>query len=239
MKSIIRNIMAIIIITCHSLHCTPDFIALARAITVSCRHAKTSSARDTLMREFKKHQSESASFDTRTLSTIVTAYHYKNETLLFEQHSNTLYDAVQMFSDTPGFSQKIFQLLENAEDASFIQGHMFELETALKLHEQEEYIQHFGYTFRCPVTLVERSADLVTADYLVECKNIRWSNYHLSSESSKAIRKQLRSYKLFEQDPNYNRANRTFLLWSKQPITPAWRAWLEENEIAYEEDSGH
>ncbi len=202
-------------------------IELALAITTANHEIAANSARYALLKEFKENPTTHA----KTLATIVTAYHYDNPTLLYCKHSHTLYGAIERFSKTPGFSHKIYELISNADNESFIQGHMYELEKAIELDQHGETITHFGYEFSSKRGRTTRSIDLATESQFIECKNINWALY--KEEDAIKIAIQLKKYQKFSQRSGHGKS---FVLHSKQPITPCWKKWLNENKIQYIEE---
>ena len=201
---------------------------LAKAITKSS-YCSRNNARETLLHSLKDHTST----DIKTLSCVFTAFHYKNDTLL-SQHSDTIYEAIERFSKTPGFTGKIHTLLTYANHPSIIKGHIFEVETALSFDEHEEKITNFSYDFKCAKNQIEGSIDLATENYLIECKDVQWEKYIKQDSLKKAnkIKAQLLKYQAFTKEPANNQ-NRTLLLVSKQPIPDAWKNWLNEKHIEH------
>lgn len=234
MKSSIR-ITCFLIACCITSSAYPNkhLLKLALAVSASPTKSHRTYAREILMQEFKNISYA----NTQTLAAIVTAYHYKNETHLYAEHSGTLYEAIDNFSGTSGFPHKIYQLLNSAENPSFVKGHMYELETALALKERRETVTHFDYEFFCPTRECKCSIDLVTKNHLIECKNIAWDAYKLNNRNqSNKLQAQLLSYRSLVDDEE-NEENLSFTLISKQPITQEWKEWLDENDIEYAE--GH
>lgn len=225
----ITSLVIICFIT-NAAHPTNHLIKLAEAISASPNKSKRTYARDSLMQEFKNIRYANA----RTLSTIVTTYHYKNETSLYREYADTLYEAIDNFSKTAGFARKIYQLLHNADNTFFIKGHMYELETAIALKEDGETVTDFDYEFFCPQRGCTCSIDLVTEHYLIECKNIAWNAYALNNRHrTTQLQDQLLSYKALSNDENEK--NLSFMLYSKKPITREWKEWLDEHDIEYVE----
>jgi hypothetical protein len=214
-----------------SAHTTPQLnhiLCLATAIMKAPHEAKRNQARDQLLQIFKQNPKANSSL----LSTVITAYHHKKDTLLYSQYADTLNDAVRFFSPRLGFAEKISELLSHANDESFIKGHMYELETALKLEKRGDMVTCFGYSFYSPLTKNKRTIDLATQSQLVECKNIRWKLYNNDNqESTLKIKQQLICY----QSLSLNVSALRFVLHSKQPITRIWKRWLDDNHIEYEE----
>lgn len=224
--------LTIICLIINTAHPSSHLIKLAQAISASPTKTKRTYARDSLMQEFKNIRYANA----RTLSTIVTTYHYKNETSLYSEHAGTLYEAIDNFSTSSGFARKIYELLHNSDNTSFIRGHMYELETAIALKDDGEIVTDFDYEFLCPHRSCTRSIDLVTERCLIECKNITWSAYSLNNRHrTTQLQDQLLSYKAFSNDEDENENIFSFLLYSKQPIPNEWKKWLDDNEIEYVE----
>jgi hypothetical protein len=225
-----------IIIPCGSsslfIHASPgsnSLIQLAQKVT-NARHTEINNARQELLTAFKDAQNTNA----RTLSEILTAYHHNKATLLYPKHATTLHTAIDTFAQKPGFQHKIYELLLYADIESYIQGHIYEIEKALELHQNGESITHFGYQFQCSLSGTRRSIDLATESHLIECKNINWGIY--IGDSVTNIKNQLKSYKEHAKALSQIDSKKKFVLHSKQKISDDWLEWLDENEIAYEED---
>lgn len=207
-----------------------NLLHLAKVIVNAPRRATRNEARTKLLQGLKENHVT----DAGVLSTVINAYHHKKDTLLYPEHAQTLHEAVNFFSKRPGFSKKISELLSHANDESFIKGHMYELETALKLEKRGEKITHFGYSFYCPIAKQERTIDLATQSRLIECKSIYWTAYNDKyPQSTLKIQEQLMSYKFL----SLGNDALPFVLQSKKPINPDWKKWLDDNEIKYEEDN--
>jgi|GEM_PF-2617464 hypothetical protein len=228
-----RNIRLIALITalsCSVATCAPqkNLLQLAHSIVKGSQSGRKK-ARTKLL-EALKHPDN---VDVPTLSYIFTAFHYQKNTHLFEHYSGTVYEAIEHFTQTPGFLEKMHDLLLYANHPSFAKGHMYELEAALTREENGNRVIEFCHDFYCKRTRRIRSIDLVTNKHFIECKNINWG-LHRTGIKAERIQNQLLSYKAFTQSPD-NDKKRTLLLVSKQPISDQWKDWLEEHKIAYEE----
>lgn len=207
-------------------------IKLSGAVSAARTESERACARKQLIGAFKKIQYA----DNKTLSKIVTAYHHENETLLSKNHGDTLYRAIDTFSETPGFASQIYELLHNADNESFVKGHLYEFETALALEKKGESVSHFNYDFICPNRQCTAKIDLATKSHFIECKNIRWESYKVNNSSrAKKIKAQLLSYQEMVNDLDQKEERPSFKLYSKTEITPEWKKWLDKNNIEYEE----
>lgn len=207
-------------------------IKLFAAISAAHTESQRAYAREQLMGAFKGIEDA----NKETLSKIVTAYHHENETLLSKNHGNTLYSAIDTFSETPGFASQIYELLHNADNESFVNGHLYEFETALALEKKGESVTHFNYDFICLARKCTAKIDLATKSHFIECKNIRWKSYKVNNSiRAKKIKAQLLSYQKMVNDLDQKEERPSFKLYSKTEITREWKKWLDKNNIEYEE----
>jgi hypothetical protein len=150
-------------------------------------------------------------------------------------HAAKLLHAIDLFHNIPGFSETLTNLVRQTHNSIVpSNGFLYEIETALAMHEQfNEPIIAFGRRHASPRTSRNREIDVDTEHYCIECKSIRWSNLH--SDGEKKVKWQLSDeQKIIEEENRRNRSSKTFILFSKQPIPPAWRTWLESEHIAYD-----
>lgn len=218
-----------------SSYCTPTqktLLILTKAITRFDLQEKAV-ARAAMLSVFEKNKP----IDRKTLLSVVKAYHHDHETLL-SPHVPTINQSIAYFHDRLGLSGKLCMLLRNADNASLVKGHIYELETAIKLYKQKEEITQFGYPFICPHTHSKRAIDLATHHSFIECKNICWSKFNPLSTNAQnvhCIQKQLLSYRYYADGRGL-----PFILHSKQSIPVKWQQWLMQNKIAYDHsDAGN
>jgi hypothetical protein len=217
-----------LILFSYSAHANTILLGFAKAITTQSYRDRRFT-RECLLNAFKNVECANA----RTLSIILTSYHHKMETLIYPAYADTLHDAIDRFSETPGFTNKIYELLCHAGSATFVKGHMYEIEKALELKKNGESITHFGREFYCPLTRAIRSIDLLTKTELIECKNINWNAYIKEKQCSTInLKEQLLSHRALSE-----RDGMPYVLHSKQKIPAAWQEWLECKKITYHDDT--
>jgi len=222
----IRTLLFYLSFLFYHIQTSPHLLGLAQAIAQlpnTTKHA----ARATILKACRE-------FDSERIAVIAAHYHQQQGTLLGQYYLQTLYVAIKQFATQHGFAEKICDLSSAADTPSFVKGHMYEVETALSLHDQGEKITHFGYSFYCNHTHTNRSIDIATTSQLIECKNINWKSYKNNSKFTRKIKRQLMSYQTLSLE---NDDELPFLLYSKQPITNDWKAWLDDNNIEYKEDN--
>lgn len=125
-------------------------------------------------------------------------------------------------------------LINNAQTHGTARGAMFELEVALKLHENGESVKRLGQVFREFIpkrkSIRKVEIDIVTPLKLVECKNVCW--HKIKNFNFGKLRSQIAMGNDLAQV-----LNKKYEFHSKFTIPNELKKWLIKNNITFTE--GH
>lgn len=143
---------------------------------------------------------------------------------------SALQQSLSRFEETPGYNENLRLIVIKPYDEGLVNGHAYEIERALALADIGEPILGFNVTLR--TRHLRREFDVLTQNYAIECKNIRWKN-----EVNKKLTQQfLAQKKIIDHKNRQSNYNRRFQVSSKQSVPECWHHWFAENDIdVYEE----
>ncbi len=136
-------------------------------------------------------------------------------------------NAQQLLGHVEGFEKTVESFEKAAETASWAQarGASFELETAIKVEQEEEVI---GLGLHQGDVSGSREMDIITRTRNIECKTVYWQQYSFSEKQMKKARQAFIHQKKISTDNA-----KKFEIHSEKPFTEPWKTWLNQQNIKY------
>lgn len=150
---------------------------------------------------------------------------------LLTPFKTALQQSTPLFNDTPGYADNLRLIVAKSQNRGLVNGHAYEIERALKLAQTG--IAVLGFNVMLSSKSLARQFDILTSEYAIECKNIRWK-----PTLNKELQRQFLAQKnIIAHHNNLHNRTRQFQVSSRQPVPERWREWFKTNNIALHEEA--